>query len=700
MDSMRIARPLVVLSILLGLCNLSAAAVPENERRSFETADVHRLENVGNLAISPDGEWVAYTVQTTDIEEDRRSSDLFMVNWDGTTRLQLTHTEEGSEGNPQFSPDGRFISFVASRGAGDGKDKDPKHKSQVWLLNRAGGEARRLTEFPGGVSSYEWSPDSEQIVVVSKDPDPEEVEDSPADETENGTPKASKSKTPQPIVVDRYRFKQDRVGYVTNRYARLYLFDLLSKEAVLLTPGPFDSSQPAWSPDGTSIAFSSKRPTEDQPDPDRTQNSDIFLVEPKEGAPARKLTNWKGSDSQPVFSPDGTKIAYVQGPTEKYDFYDPSQLAIVAIEGSAPVLVTQALDRSVGNVRWSADGENVHFSFADDRERFLGTVRANGGAVERQSVAGPEHGKGVVRSFEVGAKGVAVLATFPTRPTEIYRLDGGLSLSDHNRELREQINWGNVRGVETTGKDGVKIGAMLIEPPGYEPGKAYPTIAYIHGGPVSQDGFEFDWMAQAFAAKGYLVVEPNYRGSSGRGTDFSRAIYGKWGSLEIQDIHTIMDHLVDQGLADPERLGIGGWSYGGINTNYSIATDTRFKAAVSGAGIANLLTGYGTDQYIWQYEGEIGKPWEQESLERYLELSYPFLHADRIKTPTLFMCGEKDFNVPLINSEQMYQALRSLGVPTQLVIYPGQFHGLSVPSYLQDRAERMIGWYDKYLKSE
>ncbi|HEY5775404.1 MAG TPA: alpha/beta fold hydrolase, partial [Xanthomonadales bacterium] len=222
-------------------------------------------------------------------------------------------------------------------------------------------------------------------------------------------------------------------------------------------------------------------------------------------------------------------------------------------------------------------------------------------------------------------------------------------------------------------------------------------IAYIHGGPVSQDGYEFDATSQALAAQGYLVVNPNYRGSNGRGRDFSRAIYADWGNLEIQDIHTVMDHLVEQGLADPKRLGIGGWSYGGMSTNYAIASDTRFAAAVSGASISNMITGYGTDQYIRQSENELGLPWE--SIDTYLKISYPFFHADRIKTPTLFMCGEKDFNVPLINSEQMYQALRSLNIPTQLVIYPGQYHSLKTPSYIQDRLERMIGWYAKYLGS-
>lgn len=272
-----------------------------------------------------------------------------------------------------------------------------------------------------------------------------------------------------------------------------------------------------------------------------------------------------------------------------------------------------------------------------------------------------------------------------------------MALSDHNSELVEQIQWAKVEGFDSISKDGTAIGSILLKPPGFRKGVAYPAIAYIHGGPVSQDGYEFDATSQILAAQGYLVVNPNYRGSSGRGRDFSRAIFADWGNLEIQDIHAVMDHLVEQGLADPKRLGIGGWSYGGMSTNYAIASDTRFAAAVSGASISNMITGYGTDQYIQQYESELGLPWE--SIDTYLKISYPFFHADRIKTPTLFMCGEKDFNVPLNNSEQMYQALRSMNVPTRLVIYPGQYHGLTKPSYIQDRLERIIEWYGNYLGS-
>jgi len=648
--------------------------------RKFQPADIHLLKNVGDIAVSPDGEWVAYRVGVTDVDKDTNPADLFMVSWDGKTRIQLTHTKKESESHPRFSPDGRYLAFIAERA--DGKpdeDDDPGNKSQVWLLNRAGGEAERITALAGGVSGFEWSPDSARMVLVSRDPE-KKAEDADEEKTND---------TPRPIVIDRYQFKSDSQGYLERRYERLYVFDLDERKAVLLTEGDYDSSEPAWSPGGDLIAFSSRR----EGDPDRHGNSDIYVVEPRDGASARQLTTHKGADYSPVFSPNGKQIAYLQGSASKYYDYDPAQLAVMSVKGGEPFLPAAELDRNVASPRWSADGRSLLFLVADDRTRTLRRVSARGGKIKQiyPSTAFP----GVVRSFEVGEKGVVAVATFGQRPAELYRSDDGGALSEHNRDLLEQIDWASVEGFDSTGQDGEMIGAMLLKPPGFREGIAYPTIAYVHGGPVDQDGYEFNVTSQILAAQGYLVVNPNYRGSSGRGKEFSRAIYADWGNLEIQDIHAIMDHLVEEGLADPDRLGIGGWSYGGMNTNYAIASDTRFKAAVSGAAISNMITGYGTDQYIQQYENEVGLPWE--SIDTYLKISYPFFHADRIKTPTLFMCGEKDFNVPLINSEQMYQALRSMNVPTKLIIYPGQHHGLAKPSYLQDRLERMIEWYGNYL---
>jgi len=669
--------------ILLAACFSASVLAQAPERRLFQPEDVHSISSVGEVAISPDGEWIAYRVGTTNVDKDEKSSDLYMVNWDGSTRIRLTHTEDSGEGHPRFSPDGKYLAFVAARGDGNSEDtEDPKAKSQVWLLNRSGGEAQRLTELPGGVSGFEWSPDSTRLVLVSMDPEEQEAEDADAESEPSHD-------TPKPIVVDRYQFKQDGLDYLGDRYQRLYVFDLDARQASLLTPGPYNSVQPAWGPGGDIIAFSSKR----EGDPDRHRNSDIYVIEASEGASARQVTTWDGPDSNPVFSPDGRQIAYLQSGPPKYSGYDPRQLAVISLRGGEPVLPTREVDRNMSSPRWSRDGKALHFLVADDRIQAVASVPSGGGRVERIYPA--DTVPGVVRSFDIGANGVVAVTTFGQRPAEIYRADDGMALSDHNRELRETIDWATVESFDSVSKDGETVGSMLLKPPGFRAGVRYPTIAYVHGGPVGQDGYEFDTTSQMLAAQGYLVVNPNYRGSSGRGREFSRAIYADWGNLEIQDIHAVMDELIEQGLADPARLGIGGWSYGGINTNFAIATDTRFKAAVSGASASNYIAGYGTDQYIWQYENELGLPWE--SIEPYLKMSYPFLHADRIETPTLFMCGERDFNVPLINSEQMYQALRSLNVPTQLVIYPGQNHGLSKPSYIQDRLERMIDWYGKYL---
>lgn len=655
----------------------------ESKPRPFQPADVHRIKDVGDVALSPDGGWVAYSVGTTNVEKDTKSSDLYMVSYDGATSLQLTHTADSGESHPRFSPDGKFLAFIAARSDGAGEDDDPAAKSQVWLLNLAGGEARRLTTMEGGVSGFEWAPDSRRLVLVSRDPekkwDKKEGEDGDAEPSHD---------TPPPVVIDRYQFKQDYVGYLVDRYTRLYLFDIESGEAEVLTPGPYDSSQPAWSPSGDLIAFTSKR----EGDPDRHQNTDIFVIEPKADAQPRQLTTWEGEDSGPVFSPDGGRIAYLQGGPHKYAWYDPPQPAVVDVASGEVMLPAPELDRNASDVGWSLDGKTVYFRVEDDRVGSLAAVPAGGGDVEKlyPSPLKP----GVVYSYAVGPQGIVTTASYPQAPTEVYRVDG-TALSRQNAELLDEIEWASVEAYDAVGEDGVRIGSMLLKPPGYKKGRKYPMIAHIHGGPVAQDAFEFDVRSQALAAQGYLVVSPNYRGSSGRGREFSRAIYAAWGTLEITDIHTVVDKLVADGLADPKRLGIGGWSYGGINTNFAIATDTRFAAAFSGSGAANYIAGYGTDQYIWQYEDEIGLPWENP--EAYFKMSYPFFHADRIRTPTLFMCGQLDFNVPVINSEQMYQALRSLNVPTQLVVYPGEYHGLSKPSYIQDRLERMIGWFDKYL---
>ena len=291
-----------------------------------------------------------------------------------------------------------------------------------------------------------------------------------------------------------------------------------------------------------------------------------------------------------------------------------------------------------------------------------------------------------------------MLSGTTSEPTEVFGLEKGAlrRLSHQNDALFAELQLGTTEEFTSKSKDGTEVHGLVVKPASFTAGVKYPMLLLIHGGPNGQDEHSFSFDRQFFAANGYVVISVNYRGSSGRGSAFQKAIYADWGNKEVVDLLGAVDHMVATGVADPERLGIGGWSYGGISTDYTIASDTRFKAAVSGASSALQLSMYGSDQYIVQYEHELGAPWKTKDL--WLKLSYPFFQADRIKTPTLFLSGDRDFNVPTIGVEQMYQALKSLGVDTQLIIYPGQFHGITMPSYARDRLERYLAWFNKYLK--
>jgi dipeptidyl aminopeptidase/acylaminoacyl peptidase len=399
---------------------------------------------------------------------------------------------------------------------------------------------------------------------------------------------------------------------------------------------------------------------------------------------------------RPEWSPDGKSIAYLLGDELKWSAYDQAQLMVIPSAGGTPKPLTPSLDRPISSPLWSRDGASLVFIVVDDRSQYAARVPAAGGPVQKVI-----EGKQVIERLSRGPdEAFAVLASTATAATEVHALENGRlrKLTRQNDAWLEGRLLGTTEEFTSTSKDGTEVHGLIVKPPTYQPGRAYPTLLRIHGGPNGQDAHTFSFERELFAANGYVVVAVNYRGSNGRGNAYQKAIYADWGNKEVLDLLGAMDHVVKTGLADPNRLGIGGWSYGGILTNYTIATDGRFKAAISGAGSSNQISMYGTDQYITQYETELGPPWKSQDV--WIKVSYPFFHADRIKTPTLFMCGEKDFNVPLLGSEQMYQALKSLNVDTELVIYPNQFHGITTPSYKKDRLERYLAWYDKYLKKD
>jgi dipeptidyl aminopeptidase/acylaminoacyl peptidase len=667
------------LSVIIGLAltgyslpvfsgQVADTVVPTQSKRPLRPADLYRLPAVSDPQLSPDGKWVAYTITTIDSIKDKRTSAIWMISTDGSQDLRMTNSPEG-ESRPRWSPDAKYLSFLSSRQESKG--------SQVWLMDRRGGEGRRLTEIKGGVNDYAWSPDGQQLLLTLTDQEPEDT---------------GKVKTTKPYVIDRYKYKEDVEGYQFKKlYTHLYLFSISTKKIDTLTRGAYDDGAAVWSPDGATIVFVSNRTA----DPDKNENSDLYTIAARPGSTPRQLTTWKGADNSPRWSPDGQYIAYSRSTSDAdYIMYDQPVLALISKDGGEPKLLTGALDRPVRNPRWSKDGKNIIAQVTDDRQQYLAAFSSADGKMTKLADGPRTFGPADAISDD------SWLTTLsePQLPTELFVLENGKPrrLTHHMDEFLTPLSLATVEGFNSRSSDGTQVSGLLFRPATAAPGQKLPLILFIHGGPVSQDDYGFDLTRQMLAAGGYAVAAVNYRGSNGRGLDFCKIISADWGNKEVIDLHGAVDYLVKQGIADPEKLAVGGWSYGGILTDYLIAADTRFKAATSGAGTGFTLSLYGVDQYVNQYNSEIGAPWK--SIDKYLKISYPLLKADKIRTPTLFLSGEKDFNVPTAGSEQMYQALRTLGITTELIIYPGQFHGITTPSYQKDRLERYLAWYGKYLK--
>ncbi|HEY5658712.1 MAG TPA: S9 family peptidase [Myxococcota bacterium] len=663
------------LLLATALASPLAAFAEAEARRALEIADLDALRRVSDPQISPDGRWVAYTVTSVDTAADAHTSDLWMTRWDGAETRQLTATPE-SEHSPRWSPDGRRLAFLSARG------DDAAGADQLWLLDWRSGELERATQLPNGVSDFDWAPDSRRLALISPV--------APARKRE--------PKTPQPIVIDRLLIKRDGIGYLGAARARVHLLDLKDRSIVQLTAGPHDEIMPAFAPDGRRIAYVSKLGD----DPDLHSNWDILTIEPKVGAKPQRATQGErmecdpvwGWGSAPVWSPDARRLACVQSGPLELSWFSLQQVAVFPVRGGPGTQPTAAIDRNTTRPRFSADGSRLFFLLEDDQSVVLASVDASGDGLQRLTPSGR-----TVSDYALGPEGrIAVLSSTSDEPGEIAALERGAlrPLTQVNAALRASVRLAKAEAFAFRGADGEELHGLLMKPPDSSKGTPHPAVLRLHGGPVAQwqHGFDFSW--QILAARGYAVVGPNPRGSSGRGEAFQRAIFGNWGSVDVPDVLAAADHVVAAGIADPKRLGVGGWSAGAMLTNYTIASDPRFRAATSGAGVSNMLAGYGTDEWWQDWEAELGLPWE--ALENWLRVSYPFLHADRIRTPTLFLCGAEDHNVPVIHSEQMYMALRRLGVPTQLVVYPGESHGIYRPSFRRDVLARYVAWYDRWLR--
>jgi dipeptidyl aminopeptidase/acylaminoacyl peptidase len=641
--------------------------------------DVFRVQDVGNPEVSPHGKWVLYTVSSMDLKKDHRTTDLWMVSWDGKQDIQLTYDYDEPVSSPEWSPDGKYISFLSDR-------KGKVAGTQVWVLSRRGGEARQLTDVPkkqGEIKAYRWSPDGQRLLLTVH---------TGGTVSANAFNDAKEKKYLPPIVITRYLFKQDIIGYVTAKsHTFLYLYDIATGKMKKLTAGKeYDESDGMWSPDGAEIAFISNHTAE----PDRNITTDVFVVAAKAGSDPRQLTHYMGADvGPPAWSPDGKEIAFLRGGHLKYWQYQENRLAVIAADGSGHAkVVTANFDRPIDDPQWTPDGRHIVALVTDDRNQYPASIDVATDTVKRLVDS-----EGVAAGLSAKAGHEALLWTTDTQPTEVYALsDGRLTqLSHQNATLLSELVLAKARDVDCRSKDGTRVDGLITLPDAPGAMQPYPMLLWIHGGPQGQDAHAFSPMRQLFAARGYAVLNVNYRGSDGRGIAYQKAIWANWGVDEVQDIEACVSQVIREGIVDPKRMGVGGWSYGAITTDFMIASTNEFKAASAGAGMGDPLELYGVDEYVNQYNFELGPPWK--NLERYIKIGYPLLHADRIHTPTLFMGGTSDFNVPLVGGEQMYEALQTLHVPSALIVFPQEFHGFTRPTYIRDRYQYWFNWYDQWV---
>ncbi|MBT5220598.1 MAG: S9 family peptidase [Woeseia sp.] len=673
----RVAFAAVVLA-----CVSIVPSVAQNSagQRVLTTDDLLALKSVSDPQISPNREWIAYTIETIDVEADDSSRQVFMVARNSGEVVQLT-ADDYSASTPRWSPDGRHLGFLAAKG-------DPEDaKTQVWTLDLRGGEAKQYSAVDQGVGDFAWGPDSKRMLLMITDKSASQL-------AEDAAAEAGEETLPLPYVIDRLQFKQDGVPYLDRSRTHIYVSDDRNEEPLQLTFGDFDDGQAVWSPDGSKIAFVSNRTEE----PDGNNNSDIWVVSAEGDASTRdikQITTNEGGDHSPSWSHDGRQIAYVTVTEPELIWYATNHLAIVSASGGNARVLTENLDRNVSSPVFAPDDESIVFGLEDSGERHLAQIDVSSGSISR-----PIEGGLSVRGFMQHPSGdIAVRMSTPHLPQELFYLtaDNLSQLTRTNEVLLAELDLAEVKNVQFSSKDGTEVEGFIFTPPDYEKGRLYPTILRIHGGPVSQYDFGFNAEAQLLAANGYVVVISNPRGSSGYGQDFSSALFANWGVPDFEDVMAAVDHAVAEGYSDPDRLGVGGWSYGGILTNYVITKSDRFEGAISGASEVNYIANYGHDHYQKFWENELGLPWENK--EAWEKIS-PWENVDKIVTPTLVMGGKEDWNVPIQNSEQLYQALKRRGVDTQLIVYPDESHGISRPSFRKDRWERYLGWYDNYVRGQ
>ena len=650
------------LSFVLALGSMQAAAQETSShagpKRPMTFDDVIALRSVNDAQISPDGKWVAYTVTKNDLEQNATDADIWLTSTLGEFPSRLT-THKKSDTSPRWSPDGKRLAFISAR----------EEKPQLFLMSPFGGEPERLTENKGGVRAIVWSPDGKSIAFVA-DQEPTSDEEKRVKEKDDA------------IVVD------------TNyKFTRLWVMDVASRKARLLATGDVAVSDPQWSPDGASVAYV----TNPTPRADDNALSDLWVIPVAAGA-ARKLVGNAGSDQSPRWSPDGTQIAYVTSPGTDVR---QSQLAVIPAGGGAPRMIAPTFMYQPSAPTWSPDGRTLYFGASVKTTTQLFAVPASGGSPRALTDV-----QGVIAGGTFSRDGRSVAYTFsdPAHPADVQiaTIGAGMlaprQLTDHNPQVRD-LALGKAEVVSWKSSDGMPIEGVLIYPVGYSPGKRYPLVASIHGGPAGVWPQSFAAGAgnpgQVMAGQGFAVFYPNPRGSSSYGEPFLRANIKDWGAGDYRDIQTGIDALIARGIADSTKLAQTGWSYGGYMTAWTLTQTNRFKAVVVGAGLTDMYSMYATNDIPRTLDGYFGaEPWNDTT--EYRKRS-AMTYIKNARTPTLILHGQADQRVPIGQAQELYAGLKKNGVPVQLVFYPREPHGLQEPRHQLDKMKRENEWIRRWI---
>ncbi len=659
----------------------------------FGMEDVFSLQWASDPRVSPDGDRVVYVRNTFDEMEDAPTSDLWIVDADGTRHRALT-SATGGESSPRWSPGGDRLLYLAEDDDGD---------TQIWVRWMDSGETARVTDLGRSPGNPSWSPDGTRIAFTRFVPEEgggawSAATPAPPDGADWGEPFE---------VIDRVNYRADGRGRLPRGHTQVFVVSADGGAPRQVTRGPYDhGGTPVWTPDGEALLISANRREDAALEP---ADSEIYEVSLEDGSMAA-LTDRRGPDGDPAVSPDGSRIAYT-GYDDRYQGYQVTKLYVMDRDGGGGRVVAEGFDRSLSDPAWSADGRGLYVQYDDSGDTELGWVGLSGGAGEASvevltdglgglSIGRP-YGSGQYHA-SAGTDRFAVTRGVADRPSDVAvgRLGGAdelRPLTALNEDLLGRRRLGSVEEIQyTSSHDGREIEGWIVKPPGFDPSEEYPLVLEIHGGPFAMYGDVFSAEAQLYAVAGYVVLYTNPRGSTSYGQEFGNAIHHAYPGHDFDDLMSGVDAVLDRGYVDSDRLYVTGGSGGGVLTAWIVGHTDRFRAAVSAKPVINWYSwALSADMYVSGIEYWFpGPPWEHR--DHYMDRS-PLSYVGEVSTPTMLMTGERDFRTPIWESEQFYQALKYREVPTALVRVPDASHGIAArPSNLAAKAAHVLEWFERY----